>query len=271
VLAGCAATAHLPRAEQSYRVPATHEETLLGLRVAAVPAGYRPVLSARAVLDRFRRAQFRESNARGKPAVHLWTVNRAYPAWVLTFRSPGNTSVAVYDLRGRRWTMSFRLPLPNSHGPPPCRGGLCGFPLNQGGLDVAAGYAERVAGAAHVFAGDRVDDVADKVVVHLVHAPRSVIDALNAAHPGTYVIRNNASRTLAAVMEVERALDFTALQSQGIAIVSAWPNGEGRLMVGVTRDIPKAQSYFDAAYGRGFVRVVHGEPIGPTRATGVVP
>jgi hypothetical protein len=35
---------------------------------------------------------------------------------------------------------------------------------------------------------------------------------------------------------------------------------DGHLKVGVEKNIAKAQAYFDAAYGRGFVRVVHDEP-----------
>jgi hypothetical protein len=235
----------------------------LGLELSGVPVGYRPPISAHALLDRFKALH---GYAGGRPDAHLWMVNGEYPAWVFTSGYPGGTFFGFYDLRGRRWTMSFRDPL--HFGTSPCRGGLCGFPLNQGGLDMAAGYAERSAGVAPFFASDRVDDVGDHVILHLVHAPRSVIAALNARYPGTYVFHNNAIRTLSAVLTVEHALGFGALQSKGIAIVSAWPSDEGRLMVGVTKDIPGAQAYFDATYGRGFVRVVHGEPAMATDANG---
>jgi hypothetical protein len=141
----------------------------------------------------------------------------------------------------------------------------------QAALDAAANYAQRVAGDAHVFAGARIDNPTNHTIVYLVHAPRSILDALHARYPGTYVVHNNATRTLHAVMEVEDALDFTALRSKGIAIVSAGPTMDGHLKVGVEKNIAKAQAYFDATYGRGFVRVVHGEmgttfcACGPTR------
>jgi hypothetical protein len=264
-LAGCGAGKRVSsRAPVVHLGPLVAKAAIPGPQLTPVPAGYRTPLSSRALRDRIPQIvsiNGRVSHPVGNPTAHLWTVNGAYPAWVFTAHGSAGKSVAIYDLRGRRWTMSYLVP---RHGSPGCGKGFCGWPVNQGGLDMAAGAAERIAGAAHVFGGVRIDDAADRVVLELKHAPPSVIDQLNASHPGTYVIHNNVTRTLADVMKVERSLDFTALKAKGIDIVSAGPNGAGKLIVGVTKDIPKAQAYFDATYGQGFVRVVHGEPAMPT-------
>ena len=265
---GCGSSTALRSAPLQSRVSnhvSVAPETLrsAGPALTPLPAGYRPSRSWRTLLDGFR-ALRRDANALGKTSAHLWRVNGAYPAWVFTSTGRAGTSVGIYDLRGRRWTMSYSVGSRTA----PCNGGMCGFPLNQGGLDMAAGYTERFPGDAHYFAGDSIDDRADRVILHLAHAPRSVIVALIASHPGTYVIHNDAPRTLAAVMAVEHALDWTALKSEGIDIVSAGPTQDGRLIVGVTKDIPKAQAYFDATYGPGFVHVVHGEPAVALAASG---
>ena len=140
------------------------------------------------------------------PTAHLWTVNGAYPAWVFTAHGSAGKSVAIYDLRGRRWTMSYLVP---RHGA--LQGAakvvrLAGQPgrSRHGGRRCGAH-----SGSGARLRGVRIDDAADRVVLQLKHAPPSVIDQLNAAHPGTYVIHNNGTRTLADVMKVERSLDFT--------------------------------------------------------------
>lgn len=133
-------------------------------------------------------------------------------------------------------------------------------PANQPALDAAASYAERVAGDAHVFAGDRVDDTANTVIVYLANAPQSVIDQLRSRHPDVYVIHNGAPRTLHSVMTIAHEIDPTALKSKGIDVVEWGPTQDGYLRVGVTSQIARAQAYFDAKYGRGVVRVFHGEP-----------
>jgi hypothetical protein len=138
----------------------------------------------------------------------------------------------------------------------------------SGGSQAAASYAERVAGRAHVFAGDRVDSETGSVVVYLVHAPRSVIDALNARYPRVYVIENNAPRTFSAIARIQRSIDSGALSVRGININFDAPTGTGHLLVGVSSDVPAAQAYFDATYGRGVVRVSHMEPDVTGAATG---
>lgn len=136
-------------------------------------------------------------------------------------------------------------------------------PGDQPALDMAAGHAERVAGAAHVFTGVVIDDPNDQVIVYLSHAPQSVIDKLEHGRPGTYVIHNDAPRTLHAVMEIDHKIKPAALKAQGIHVVEWGPTQTGYLRVGVTSHVAKAQAYFDAKYGRGVVRVFHGEQAVP--------
>jgi hypothetical protein len=131
----------------------------------------------------------------------------------------------------------------------------------QGRLDAAADYAKRVAGAVHVLAGVRVDDPANKVILYLTRAPQSVIAKLQAAHPGTYVIRNGAPRTWRQVVALQRSIDWSAWEAKGVHIHQTGPTGTGYLQVGVSSNVQRAQALFDAAYGRGVVRVFHAEPV----------
>ena len=133
------------------------------------------------------------------------------------------------------------------------------FWVRQEALDAAAHYAKKVAGDAHVFGGVRVDNEANKTIVYLVHAPQSVIDQLNARHPGTYVIHNDARRTLQSLLVLQRSMNFAAWRARGIEVVSSWPTSAGYLMVGVASNIAEAQAALDARYGSGIIRVVHGE------------
>jgi hypothetical protein len=133
-------------------------------------------------------------------------------------------------------------------------------PGNQPALDAAASYAEKIAGAAHVFAGVVVDDPDNTVHLNLVHAPQSVIDELRARHPNTYVINNDAPRTWRAVTQLQKALKWKALAARGIDVVMSGPTQDGHLRVGVTSSVAKAQAYFDRKYGPNVIRVVHAEP-----------
>jgi hypothetical protein len=229
----------------------------VGVKLTASPARYRPAVSRTAVLALRRRAGLVNGYARGKPSVSLHTVNGAYPAWVIAFRHPRCTAVFIYDLRVRIWTWNFTNCV-NSGGPATCEGGCT--PANQPALDAAASYAERVAGAAHVFSGVAVDDDANTVIVHLVHAPESVLAELRRRHPGIYLIHNDAPRSLHAVKVVAGEIDPRALRAKGIVVVQWGPTQDGHLNVGVSSSVAKAQAYFDSRYGHGLVRVSHAEP-----------
>lgn len=229
----------------------------VGVTLTPAPVHYRPALSRSAVLRLFGRAGLDRAYSTGKPGVRLQTVNGAYPAWVITFRHPRCTGVSIYDLRARVWTWNFANCL--NRGAPATCDGEC-TPANQPALDADAGYAERVAGAVHVFSGVAVDDDANTVIVHLVHAPESVLAELRARHPGIYVIHNDAPRSLRAVMRIAHTIDPVRLKAKGIDVVQWGPTQYGYLQVGVSSNVAAAQAFFDAKYGRGIIRVVHAEP-----------
>ena len=229
----------------------------VGVTLTPAPVHYRPALSRSAVLALFHRAGLANARSTGKPSVDLLTVNGAYPAWVITFRHPRCTAVSIYDLRARIWTWDFANCL-NSGAPASCDGECT--PANQPALDAAASYAERVAGAAHVLSGVAVDDNANTVIVNLAHAPESVLAELRARHPGIYVIHNDAPRSLHAVMSIAHEIDPGALKTKGIDVVQWGPTQDGYLQVGVSSNVAKAQTFFDAKYGKGIIRVVHAEP-----------
>jgi hypothetical protein len=269
-----AAARAVPGWEPGARKARTIHYQLEGITLAAAPSGYRPGVSRARVLMLFRKSGLLDSGAQSRPSIHLWAVGDGRPAdggspsWVLTFRhtiptslgvpkTPVCTTVAIYDLRVGVWTWDFQNCGAGKRAS--CDAGCT--PANQPALDAAATYAETVAGAAHVYAGDRVDDAANQVVVYLVHAPESVLAELRARHPGIYVIHNDAPRTWHAVTQLQKSLDFRALKSKGIDLVSSGPTGTGYLQVGVSSSVAKAQAYFDAKYGRGVVRVEHAEPV----------
>ena len=255
------------------RVSAPLTYASVGVALTPPPDGYRPAVSRPEVLTLLRQTNakpFRE----GTPTVRLRTVSTGHPSsdgysgWVITFHrtrpgrrglpSPGCTFVSIYNLQNRIWTWQFQN-CRAAGGPPSCNYGCT--PANEGALDAAANYAEKVAGAAHRFTGDSVDDQANKVVVYLTHAPRSVIKQLHAAHPGIYVIHNAAPRTLHTLLSIEKSFNFSVLKPEGIQVVSVGPNGDGYLQVGVTSKVPIAQARLDAIYGPNIIRVVHAEPI----------
>jgi hypothetical protein len=249
--------------------------------------GYRPAVSRRKVLDLYQ-SWPAGPHLQGKRTVKLWTVRDVlmprggYPAWVITFphTSPVNYGwgppfkthdcawVAIYNLEARVWTENFQncpektTNYPNGHKKtavvPGCDSGCT--PANQEALDAAAGYAQRIAGAAHRFTGVEVDDAANQVIVYLTHAPQSVLDRLNAAHPGTYAIHNDAPRTLRTLLRLEHSFNFQILKPEGIKVYSVGPSVDGYLEVGVSRRVTEAQEKLDRIYGRNVVRAFKASP-----------
>lgn len=140
-------------------------------------------------------------------------------------------------------------------------------PAVQPALDAAANYAENVAGDAHRFAGVEVDDPKDRVIVYLTNAPQSVIDQLNARHPGTYVIHNDAPRTLRVLTSLQHSFNFDVLKPEGIQVVSVGPTVDGFLRVGVTSKVAVARAKLEDIYGPNLIRVVKTGPV--TSAVGV--
>ena len=258
-----------------------------GVTLMTPLSGYRPAVSRRKVLALYQ-SWPAGPHLQGKRTVKLWTVRDVliprggYPAWVITFphTSPVNYGwgppfkthdcawVAIYNLQARVWTENFQncpektTNYPNGHKTtaivPGCDSGCT--PANQGALDAAAGYAQKIAGAAHRFTGVEVDDAANQVIVYLTHAGQAVIDRLNAAHPGIYVIHNDAPRTLRTLLRLEHSFNFQILKPEGIKVYSVGPSVDGYLEVGVSRKVADAQEKLDRVYGRNVVRVFKASP-----------
>lgn len=118
-------------------------------------------------------------------------------------------------------------------------------PANQSNLDAAADAARATAGSSY-YTGAVVDDAANKVDVYLADAPQSLINQLQALHPGVYVIHNDAAHPLTELLKLENSLDLPALKSQGIDVVSVHPGNDGYLQVGVSSSVEAAQQALDA-------------------------
>jgi hypothetical protein len=148
-------------------------------------------------------------------------------------------------------------PLPLEAAAPSCDSGCT--PANQPFLDAAADRARRIAGRAY-YTGAIVHDAANTVTLYLAHAPRSVVNRLNAAHPGVYVIHDDAPRPRSAISRLQNSLDTAALAKKGIDVVMYGPTEDGYLRVGVTSNVADAQAKLEAMYGPNIIRVVHAEP-----------
>lgn len=130
-------------------------------------------------------------------------------------------------------------------------------PPDQPALDAAANDAEAIGGSYYTEA--RVDDAADRVVLYLANAPQSVLDQLQAKHPGTYVIHNDSAHPLSELRRIQNSLPLRELQSKGIDVVSAGATPEGYLAVGISgQDVQAAQATLDSMYGAGIIKVYGG-------------
>ena len=133
-------------------------------------------------------------------------------------------------------------------------------PPNQDALDADATDGQRIAGRSY-YTGAAVHADTNTVDLYLAAAPQSVIDQLNAAHPGIYVIHDDAPHTSAMLLRLEAGLDDAALRAQGIDATEWGPTVDGYLQVGVTSDVATAQAKLDEIYGPNVVHVVKAEPI----------
>jgi len=129
----------------------------------------------------------------------------------------------------------------------------------QNALDAAANDAQNIAGT--YFTGDAVHADRNTVDVYLAAAPQSVIDQLNAQHPGIYVIHNDAPNTSATLHRLTATFDPKPLEAQGIQVDQWGPTPDGYFQVGVTSDVAAAQAILDKIYGPNVVRVFKAQPI----------
>jgi hypothetical protein len=134
-------------------------------------------------------------------------------------------------------------------------------PPNQDALDAAAADAQSVAGDAYYTAA-AVNDAGNTVDVYLANAPQSIIDQLQATHPGTYVIHNDAAHPLSQLLRLQHALKLGPLQTAAgsVNIVASDPTLDGHLKVGIegNGDVEAAQKALDALYGPQIVEVYGG-------------
>jgi len=127
-------------------------------------------------------------------------------------------------------------------------------PTDQSALDAAAEDAKSIAGSDY-FTGAYINSGANTVDVYLADAPPPVLDELEARHPGTYVIHNDAPNTSATLLRLEAAFDEAPLQAEGIQVTGWEPTVDGYLHVGVTADVATAQEILDKIYGPNVIRV----------------
>lgn len=127
-------------------------------------------------------------------------------------------------------------------------------------LGEAAADARRLVGAAH-YTGCRVRQELEQLDLWLFQAPSQVLEELEAARPGVYLIHNDAPRPYAAVLELMRALPVDRLKADGINVVGYGPTQDGHLHVRVVGDVPPAQARLDAMYGVDVAQVEYGEPV----------
>lgn len=146
------------------------------------------------------------------------------------------------------------------------------LPADQPALDAAAQDAQSIAGSAY-YTDAVVNDAADTVDVYLASAPQSVIDQLQAMHPGTYVVHNDAANPRGELMKIENALPLAALSVEGVDVDSVGPTSDGHLQVGVSGTNTQlaqlvlaatAQSALGSANSAGAIQVYGGAQPGTT-------
>ena len=132
-------------------------------------------------------------------------------------------------------------------------------PANQPALGRAADDAQAIAGGAY-YTEARVDAAADVVHLSLAGAPQSIIDQLNAKHPGIYVINNDAAHPLSELRTIQDGLLGPLQTASGtVYMVTSYPTSDGYLKVGIEgHDVQDAQSALDSMYGTGIIEVFGG-------------
>ena len=77
------------------------------------------------------------------------------------------------------------------------------------------------------------------MTVYLASAPQSIIDALNAAHPGNYIIDNTATHSLSYLDALQQKIsdDAAKLAADGIKLAYLGPTSDGHLLVGVQANL----------------------------------
>jgi hypothetical protein len=134
-------------------------------------------------------------------------------------------------------------------------------PANQPGLGRAADDAKAIAGSTY-YTNAVVDAATNTVHIYLTDAPQSLIDQLNAQHPGIYDIHNDAAHPLSQLLRLQHEISLGPLQTAAgsVNLVISYPTSDGYLKVGVEGDgdINAAQSALDSRYGTGIIELFGG-------------
>lgn len=141
-------------------------------------------------------------------------------------------------------------------------------PASQAPLDTAANDAQVIAGSQY-YTSTTIDDAQNAVTVYLASAPQSIIDALNAAHPGTYIIDNTAAHSLSYLDTLQQKIsaDAAKLAADGIELAYLGPTSDGHLLVGVHANLAAAQATMPANYGGNALQFTQDNSPLPVAAT----
>ena len=127
-------------------------------------------------------------------------------------------------------------------------------------VDDAAADARRIAGDAYYTSCIVHQPDPGRVTLYLASAPQSVLEELEALHPGVYAVINDAPRSARALREIMDTLNIHELKALGIDAVQIGPTTDGYVQVGVLSPFPsRAQAKLDAMYGCGVIRVFESE------------
>jgi hypothetical protein len=125
--------------------------------------------------------------------------------------------------------------------------------MNQPHVSAAANDVEPVVG--EYFTGIWNHHDQGTCEVWLANAPESVLDRLQAMHPGVYVIHNDAPRSLREIEEIRGRIDAAAREDAAISYHGNGPTHDGYLRVLVDGDAPGAQAKLDEMFGPDLIRV----------------
>lgn len=131
--------------------------------------------------------------------------------------------------------------------------------MNQPHVSAVADDAEPAAGEYYTGLMNHHDE--GTCEVFLANAPQSVLDQLQALHPGVYVIHNNAPRSRKEVEAIIERIDVLALRGEGMSIHGKGPTQDGYVHVTVEGDAPGAQAKLDEMFGQDVIHVTE-EPMG---------
>jgi hypothetical protein len=106
-----------------------------------------------------------------------------------------------------------------------------------------------------------IDTDANQVNLYLAGAPQSIVNQIQAAHPGLYVI-HPAEYTWDEVMSLMNTVSADkSLEASGIYVRGLGPTQDGRLEIDIqAKDMKKATAELESKYGSDRIRVTVAVP-----------